>query len=145
MEYETITKFGWDQANGKVKVYITSGLDGVGKIPKENITCEFEDDKFDLRIQNLNNKNYRLKIAQLQNKIKFGECKFNIKSNGISITLVKDGSDHWTDLKPKQSMFGKEDPKIDENGDPLAGMQNMMKEMYQNGDDKTKAMIAESW
>ena len=58
---------------------------------------------------------------------------------------MKDGSEHWTDLKPKQSMFGKEDPKIDENGDPLAGMQNMMKEMYQNGDDKTKAMIAESW
>ena len=29
--------------------------------------------------------------------------------------------------------------------DPMASMQNMLKEMYQNGDEKTKAMIAESW
>ena len=48
-KYETITKFGWEQDKGKVKVYITS-LDGVGSIPKENITCEFEDKSFDLRI-----------------------------------------------------------------------------------------------
>lgn len=50
-KYETITKFGWDQDKvGKVKIYITSGLDGVGSIPKDNVVCEFEDNKFDLRI-----------------------------------------------------------------------------------------------
>lgn len=49
--YETITKFGWDQAKGKVKIYITSGLDGVGSIPKDNVVCEFEDKTLDLKIQ----------------------------------------------------------------------------------------------
>ena len=49
-KYETITKFGWDQAKGKVKIYITSGLDGIGKIPKDDVVCEFEDTKLDLRI-----------------------------------------------------------------------------------------------
>jgi len=130
MKYETITKFGWDQANGKVKVYITSGLDGVGKIPKENIACEFEDIKFDLRIQNLNGRNYRLKVPELQGKIKFAECKFNIKSNGITITLVKEETERWTDLKPKQSMMSK-DHKIADSDDPMMSMQNMMKDMYQ--------------
>ena len=35
MKFESITKWGWDQDKGKVKVYITSGLDGVGKLPKD--------------------------------------------------------------------------------------------------------------
>ena len=41
--YETITKFGWDQSEGKVKIYISSGFDGVYKIPKDDVVCEFED------------------------------------------------------------------------------------------------------
>ena len=49
MKYETISKFGWEQTGNYVKVYISS-LDGVGNIPKENITCEFLSDSFDLRI-----------------------------------------------------------------------------------------------
>jgi len=65
MKFESITKFGWDQKDTFVKVYITSGLDGIGKIPKENITFEVEDDNLDLKVQNLNNKNYRLRIPEL--------------------------------------------------------------------------------
>ena len=65
MKFESLTKFGWDQKDTFVKVYITSGLDGVGKIPKENITFECEDDNLDLKVQNLKNKNYRLRIPEL--------------------------------------------------------------------------------
>jgi len=65
MKFESIVKFGWDQNKGKVKIYITSGLDGIGKIPKENTTCEFEDNSIDLKVQNLNDKNYRLRIPEL--------------------------------------------------------------------------------
>ena len=35
-------------------------------------------------------------------------------------------------------------PKKDDK-DGMGGIMNMMKEMYNNGDDKTKQMIAESW
>ena len=129
LKYESITKFGWDQANGKVKVYITSGLDGVGKTPKENISCDFEETSLDLKIQNLNGKNFRLKIAELHNSVKAGECKYNVKSNGITITLVKNTEDRWTDIRPKQSLV--KPLKIDESGgDPLGGVQDMFKEMY---------------
>lgn len=65
MKYESIVKFGWDQNKAKVKIYITSGLDGVGKIPKENTTCEYEDNSLDLKVQGLNGKNYRLRIPEL--------------------------------------------------------------------------------
>ena len=149
MKYESIVKFGWDQNKAKVKIYITSGLDGVGKIPKENTTCEYEDNSLDLKVQGLNGKNYRLRIPELHQKIKFAECSHNVKSNGITITLIKDDADeHWTDVRPKVGLLGKsndEKKKEADDKDPMASMQNMLKNMYQNGDDKTKAMIAESW
>ena len=49
--YIPIDKFGWDQQNKKVKVYLTHNMEGVGQIPKENVTCEFQDNSFDLRVQ----------------------------------------------------------------------------------------------
>ncbi len=57
MQFETIKNFGWDQSGNKIKVYITSGIDGVGAIGKDQVVCEFYDKSFDLRIQGLNNKN----------------------------------------------------------------------------------------
>ena len=62
MVFETIQKFGWDDEGKKVKIYITSGIDGVGSIPADNISCEFEDQSLDLKIQDLNGKNYRLRF-----------------------------------------------------------------------------------
>jgi hypothetical protein len=65
MNYESLMNFGWDQTGNKVKVYVTSGVDGVGALVKAQVTCEFYDKSFDLRIQGLNNKNFRLKIPEL--------------------------------------------------------------------------------
>ena len=41
MVYDPLNKFGWDQQDKKVKVYITSGVDGIGELPKGQVTCEF--------------------------------------------------------------------------------------------------------
>ena len=43
MVYEPINKFAWDDDGPMVKVYVTSGIDGVGELPKGQVTCEFED------------------------------------------------------------------------------------------------------
>ena len=52
-----------------------------------------------------------------------------MKTNGVTITLLKDTEDRWTDLKPKENIMG--DYKVDEKNDnPMAGMQDMMKNMY---------------
>ena len=101
----------------------------------------------------MNGKNFRLRIPELHNQIDIALCKFNIKSNGVTITLQKnkksdsDGFERWTDLKPKSGMISKDVDKTFEknSNDPMASMQEMMKDMYQKGDDKTKSMIAESW
>ena len=91
-----------------MKVYITSGIDGVGKLPKGQVVCEFENQSFDLKIQDLDGRNFRLKIPEVQEDLDIGACKYNVKSNGVTITLIKkDPSKHWTDIKPKKSLVSK--------------------------------------
>ena len=105
MVYEPLQKFGWDQKDKQVKVYITSGVDGIGKLPKGQVVCEFESNSFDLKINDLNGRNFRLKVPEVQEELDFAMCKYNVKSNGVTITLIKkDPSKHWTDIKPKKSI-----------------------------------------
>jgi len=152
MTFEAITKFGWEQSEGqKIKIYLTSGLDGVGALPKGNVTCEFESTSFDLKIQDLHGKNYRLRVPELQNPIEIAECKHQVKSNSITITLKKLKDEFWTDLKPKATMLAKKDEETKKKSkdkmedDSMGGLMDMMKEMYQNGNDDTRRMIQESW
>lgn len=35
----------------KVSVYIMSGIDGVGDLPKEHVTCHFTKNSFDLKVR----------------------------------------------------------------------------------------------
>lgn len=65
------------------------------------------------------------------------------------MTLKKAKDEHWSDLKPKQTLLNKKNegakPKAKAEGDAMGGLMDMMKDMYQNGDENTKRMIAESW
>jgi hypothetical protein len=73
------------------------------------------------------------------------ECKFNVKKNGVSITLVKNNAkENWTDIKPKAALINKPEKKKaaakggDETANAYGDLMGMMKDMYQNGDEKTK-------
>jgi len=38
-----------------------------------------------------------------------------------------------------------EDPKLDDKADPSASLMNLMKKMYDDGDDEMKRTIAKAW
>ena len=91
LQYIPIQNFGWDQGeynSDKVSVYITSGLDGVGKI-KDDVSCEFGKDSFDLKVNGLNGKNYRLVVDNLDNDIVPEQSKVLVKANKITLKLKK--------------------------------------------------------
>ncbi len=122
----------------------------MGKHPKENIDCEFGDQAIDLRILNFKGKNLRLKINPLNGLIDPAACKLKIKSNSLSIELIKKKTKHWDDIKEKKSAVSA--PSLNKKGDddlaggdPSASLMNMMKELYETGDDNMKRTIAESW
>lgn len=57
--YIPIIDFGWEQSLTCVKIRITSGIDGVGALPKENFIVNFVPKGFDFKIKGLKGSNYR--------------------------------------------------------------------------------------
>jgi len=55
-------------------------------------------------------------------------------SSGLTILLKKAKTETWDSLNKKESMI-KEPVGKDNKEDPTAGLMDMMKQMYQNGDE----------
>ena len=89
-----------------------SGVDGIGKHPKEKIVCDFDDYEFDLKIVNYNNKNLRLKIPNLFDTIDPKNSKLKVKSNSINIVLKKLNQKLWDNIKEKKSILPKSDEPL---------------------------------
>jgi calcyclin binding protein len=145
VKYTTIDRFAFDDGgykNGFVTLYIA--LPGVGSIPKDNVKCEFGTSQFDLVVENLNGKSYRLKKDHLEKDIVVEKSKFLIKADKIVVKLAKVKSeygsyDYWSQLTDNKG--GKSSKKVD---NPASGIMDMMKDMYEKGDDNMKKMIGET-
>ena len=146
--YQSIDKFAFDggSINDKfVTLYIP--IPGVGSIPDkmEQISCDFKTAEFDLIVRNLNDKSYRLIKDKLEHDIIPEKSKYIVKADKIVVKLHKLETDvggvfsTWTKLT---------DPKWKEKknskADPTQGFQDMMKDLYDNGDEKMKKLIGES-
>ncbi len=89
-----------------------------------------------------------MKIAPLGGLIDPAACKIKVKSNSLTIEMVKAKNKRWDDIKEKKKAAGETSSatkKDDKEGDPSASLMNMMKELYETGDDNMKRTIAESW
>ena len=146
--YTPIESFGWDQDGYGVEpsfvyVYLMSGFDGVGKV-KDRVSCEFTPRSFDLKVMDFGGKNWRLFKNNLEHSIVPADSKVIVKKNSIKIKLLKAkgqyGEDHWTELSAKRPRFDA-DGKKKEPGDSIM---DMMKDMYDNGDDTMKKTLGEA-
>lgn len=147
VKYKPIDRFSFDSGSygsATVSVYITS-LTGIGSIPKEKINCKFTSSSFDLTIENFNGVNYRLLKDNLDKEIEAEKSKCVVKANKIIIKLAKVKSeygsyDSWTDLSSKKSKAS----KVSKSKDPSSSIMDLMKDMYDSGDDNMKKMIGET-
>jgi len=147
--YTAIDTYGWDQGEYNspwVSVYVT--LPGVGKV-KERVFCSFGPTSFDLKVEGLAGKNYRLLKDNLEKEIVAGESKFKVKEGRVTVLLKKKkgefGSyDHWMGLTAKTKPGGGTGGAGLGKGDPMGGLMDMMKQMYEEGDDTMRKTIAES-
>ncbi|TYZ65020.1 hypothetical protein PybrP1_002335 [[Pythium] brassicae (nom. inval.)] len=129
--YVEISRFGWEDdgyGKDKVAVYVMSGIDGVGDLPKESVTCSFTKSSL---VKN-----------HLEKNIVPAKSSFRVKKNRVTVTLWKADKNHsWLNLTEKNP--GKA-PRSD-SSDPAAGIMDMMKNMYDEGDDEMKRTIAKAW
>jgi calcyclin binding protein len=145
--YTSIDKFAFD-AGGYNEQFVTLylPLPGVGGLPKDNIHCIFGKDKFDITVMDLSGRNYRLKKDNLEHDIMPEKSKYIVKADKIVVKLHKikgeyGSYDYWSKLSdPKKTLKSAKSNKKD----PTAGLTEMMKEMYDNGDDNMRKIIGET-
>lgn len=138
-----IRTYGWDQSEKFVKLYIT--LEGIHKLPKENISVEYSKTSFKLFVRNLGNKNVELIINNLADTINASSSSHKVKANEIVLLLRKANQGNWSGLTKEKPKAEDKTPKFDANEDPSTGIMNMMRKMYEEGDDDMKRTIAKAW
>lgn len=139
-----LTNYGWDQSDKFVKLYID--LPNVQTLAAENIVSHFNDKSMSLSVAALDNKNYTLTITNLLNAIVPAESHTKTKTDRLVVFLKKKSSSHWSNIssletKPKDP----KPPKLNDNADPSSGLMDLMKQMYEDGDDEMKRTIAKAW
>lgn len=137
LNYVTLGSFSWDQDNDKIKIYVF--LEGVNE---EKIESNFLEMSVDIKFHDVQGKNYRIAIPKLNKEIVPEKCKVLVKPTKIIITLFKASKGNWLDLHLKEDKFK---PSMDKGKDPMAGIMDLMKNMYDDGDDDMKRTIAKAW
>ena len=99
----------------------------------------------------------RFLLKPLSYHISPANCRIQVKSNSITVTLKKEENGHWIDLTKKSglasatgggSSSGKKDKGLgglEDGNDAQASLMKMMKNLYDTGDDDMKRTINESW
>jgi calcyclin binding protein len=140
-----IDSIAWDQSDKMVTIYV-EGLDGVGKLDRGQIDCKFGSHNLDLMVQGLDGKNYRLIKDNLEKDVVPDDCKILVKANKIVIKLAKKKGEYayenWGNLIAKKGRDADAERKKKEN--PSDNIMDIMKDMYQDGDDKMKKIIGEA-
>ena len=148
VKYAPVDRFSFDAGGYNapfVTVYVP--LPGVGGIDRSSITCNFTDSSFDLVVDDLKGKSYRLFKDNLEKDIDPDKSKIVIKADKILVKLAKvkqgdyGGYDYWSKLTDnKKSRKAGSHAK----NDPQASIMELMKNMYDEGDDNMKKVIGET-
>ncbi|XP_010549488.1 PREDICTED: calcyclin-binding protein [Tarenaya hassleriana] len=137
VNYAPLASFSWDQDNEKVKIYIS--LEGVDQ---DKVKAEFTPMSFDVKIHDVQGKNYRSAVPKLNKEIVPEKCKVLVKPSRVVVTMFKASKGNWLDLHHKED---KMKPSLEKERDPMAGIMDLMRNMYEEGDEDMKRTIAKAW
>ncbi|URE11324.1 Siah interacting protein, N terminal [Musa troglodytarum] len=134
--YVTLGSFSWDQDNEKIKIYIS-----IEDAEQEKVDTVFKPMSVDVKFHDIHGKNYRFAIPKLNKEILPEKCKLVVKPNKVIVTLVKASKGNWLDLHLTEDKLKR---NLDKDKDPMAGIMDLMKNMYEEGDDEMKRTIAKA-
>ncbi|XP_008824321.1 calcyclin-binding protein isoform X1 [Nannospalax galili] len=141
-----ISNYGWDQSDKFVKIYIT--LTGVQQVPTENVQVHFTERSFDLLVKNLNGKNYSMIVSYLLKPISVEGSSKKVKTDTVIILCKKKVENtRWDYLTQVEKDCKEKDrkPAYDAETDPSEGLMNVLKKIYEDGDDDMKRTINKAW
>lgn len=140
-----LTNYCWDQSDKFVKLYVT--LNNVQTLPLDAINCHFDARSIDLRVMGLENRNYHLPISDLCEEVDSSRSNIKVKNDMIVIFLAKKLPKNWSHVTRIEKTIKEAKTKTDmgDSADPESSLMNLMKKMYQDGDDNMKRTIAKAW
>ncbi|CAN1227321.1 Calcyclin-binding protein [Linum grandiflorum] len=119
------------------QIYVS--LEGVDE---EKVEADFSPKSIDIKFHDVQGKNYRCAIPKLNKEIVPEKCKVVVKPKRVIITLFKASKGNWLDLHFKEDKLK---PNLGKDGDPMAGIMNLMKNMYDEGDEDLKRTMTKAW
>uniref|UniRef100_A0A8B9WIC8 Calcyclin-binding protein n=1 Tax=Bos mutus grunniens TaxID=30521 RepID=A0A8B9WIC8_BOSMU len=142
---ELLREVGWDQSDKFVKIYIT--LPGVHQVPAESVQVNFTERSFDLLVKNLNGKSYSMIVNNLLKPISVEGSSKKVKTDTVLILCRKKAENtRWDYLtQVEKECKEKEKPSYDTETDPSEGLMNVLKKIYEDGDDDMKRTINKAW
>jgi len=148
MMFVSIDRFSFD-AGGYNAPFVTvyAPLPNVGSIDRDNISCDFKKSSFDLIVKDLNGKSYRLFKDNLEKDIDPEKSKLIVKADKVVVKLAKIKSeygsyDYWSKLVDNKRKTNKDGSQAKD--DPHKSIMQLMKDMYDEGDDQMKKVIGET-
>ncbi|XP_030386609.1 calcyclin-binding protein [Scaptodrosophila lebanonensis] len=141
-----LTDYGWDQSAKFVKLFIT--LNGVQNCSEDDVVINYTETSMQLHVRDLNGKDYGLTVNNLLHPIDIEKSYRKLKTDMVAIYLKKaDEGQNWDVLTAIQKRLKqKQDSDLAKDGEnPENALVNIMKKMYNDGDSKTKQMIAKAW
>ncbi|KAJ7421700.1 hypothetical protein WISP_41610 [Willisornis vidua] len=138
-----INNYGWDQSDKFVKIYIS--LNGVQKLPAENVQVNFTERSFDLLVKNLNGKNYTMTFNNLLKPISVEGSSKKIKTDTVLVMCKKKREEKWDCLTQVEKESKEKEKAAYDTTDPSEGLMNILKKMYAEGDDEMKRTINKAW
>lgn len=143
-----IKTYAWDQSAKFMKIYVSDCLEGVQDIPAENIEVEYKHNSCKLKVNGLKGRDYVCHIAPLYANIAEKDSKHKVKKDQVLLMLKKsEEGKTWAEVTGKGEKAPKPEPKGPESEakDPSEGLMEMMKKMYDEGDDEMKRTISKAW
>jgi calcyclin binding protein len=141
--YESITSYAFSDSNDKASIIIREIKD----LASADIQFQPTEHGFTVTIHRQGLSNLKLSIAPTYKKIIPGSSKYTVKGETLTIALEKKKKTSWSKLK--KGALDTKKPKIAEPGskskdDPNTALMDMMKKMYDEGDDEMKRTISKA-
>lgn len=112
------------------------------------MTVNYTESSLQLHVRDLNGKDFGLSVNNLLHRIDVEKSYRKIKTDMVAIYLkkAKEG-ENWDVLTAIQKRLKqKQDTEMGKDSDNAeSALVNIMKKMYNDGDSKTKQMIAKAW
>ncbi|KAI1730487.1 CS domain-containing protein [Ditylenchus destructor] len=140
-----LTTYAFDESDKFVKLYYT--LSGAQNVSADSIVMNVTEDGFAVLCPNVAGIDYEINVKGLLHPIDPSKSTIKTKTDSLLVMLKKKKEgDNWNNLlKLHKQANDIKPPKLDDSGDPQDSLMQVMKSLYDTGDDEMKRNIRKTW